>query len=202
MAATNSKVAVIIPSDATTKMAANGNESDSFNFTNSAAYNPSMPPELAAGLPALAEMLMNALQSLRIKIRNDHKEDMDTMFGYVEELAIKTNIIKKRLSFTFGFTRGIPESVEPSELRNYFQNVLNTVKSDITKSEFTLDPIHSLPKQKTIPSSAPRDVMVRIHPYHVKEEFLNKVRASGLPKEFSHLQIFQDFSAHTMNRRS
>ncbi|CAH2329906.1 Hypothetical predicted protein, partial [Pelobates cultripes] len=70
--------------------------------------------------------------------------------------------------------RGISESVEPSELKDYFQVVLNTVKSDITMSELTLDRIHRLPKPKIIPSSAPRDVMIRIHHYHVKKEFFNK----------------------------
>ncbi|CAH2324668.1 Hypothetical predicted protein, partial [Pelobates cultripes] len=45
------------------------------------------------------------------------------------------------------------------------------------------------------------DAIVRIHYYHVKEQFLGALRTSDLPGDYNNMKVFQDFSAHTMRRR-
>ncbi|CAH2326814.1 Hypothetical predicted protein [Pelobates cultripes] len=79
---------------------------------------------------------------------------------------------------------GIPDNIDTAELPNNFQTMVRAVKLTATNSELLLDHIHRLPKPSSATTAVPKDVIVRFHDYHIKEEFLVAVRMSGLSGEF------------------
>ncbi|CAH2312024.1 Hypothetical predicted protein [Pelobates cultripes] len=93
--------------DATTKMAASP---DVFSTPKMAAatsnmatttfkaatYNPNMPPELA-DLPPSAGMIIQLIKDLRVDLKNDFKKDFDALYGAMEGINQRTEIIENKL---------------------------------------------------------------------------------------------------------
>lgn len=67
------------------------------------------------------------------------------------------------------------------------------------KMELVIDQIHRLPKPQFLPDTAPRDVILRIHFFHVKDQLMQKARPLGtLPDPYAPLQLFVALSQHTL----
>ncbi|XP_063300320.1 uncharacterized protein LOC134588112 [Pelobates fuscus] len=96
---------------------------------------------------------------------------------------------------------GIPYKIDSLELQSYFQTMVKSALPTAKNTDLLLDRIHRLPKPGNAPAAAPKDVIVRFHYYHIKEEFLGAVPTSGLTRDYSGMKVFQDFSAQTMRRR-
>ncbi|CAH2293798.1 Hypothetical predicted protein [Pelobates cultripes] len=92
--------------------------------------------------------------------------------------------------------RGIPDNVETSNLIHYFQKIVKMILPKATDLDLIVDHIHRLPKSAT----APKDTIVRLHFFHIKQEILSTVGKSGLPADYKYIKVFQDFSAYTMRR--
>lgn len=98
--------------------------------------------------------------------------------------------------------RGIAESVQPHELPSYAKGLFKAVLPDLKNMEMVIDRIHRLPKPPSLPDTIPRDVILRIHFYHVKEQLMRASRSEkSLPEPYSHLQIFADLSQYTLQLR-
>ncbi|CAH2312669.1 Hypothetical predicted protein [Pelobates cultripes] len=73
---------------------------------------------------------------------------------------------------------------------------------DITMDMFLLDCIHRLPRPQHLPPTTPRDVLMRLHYYHVKDQILRAHRTKkNLPTQFKDILMFMDLSAETLRRR-
>ncbi|CAH2275584.1 Hypothetical predicted protein [Pelobates cultripes] len=92
MATATSKTAT-----ATSKMATTNIET-SISST-AAAYNPNMPPEMASGLPASADMLIDLIKNLRIEIRNDLKKILMLYMDFWEDINSRTEDVENRLYY-------------------------------------------------------------------------------------------------------
>lgn len=98
--------------------------------------------------------------------------------------------------------RGVPESVPPSELVPFIQQLIKTVLPQTSKPDLVLDRAHRLPKPKNLPASVPRDVIVRIHFFHIKEQLMQAARRSPhLPEPFHKVTLYADLSQHTIHAR-
>ncbi|CAH2220656.1 Hypothetical predicted protein [Pelobates cultripes] len=64
-----------------------------------ATYNPNMPPELAEDLPPSAGMIIQLIKDLRVDLKNDFKNDFDALYGAMEGINQRTEIIENRLHF-------------------------------------------------------------------------------------------------------
>ncbi|XP_040270366.1 uncharacterized protein LOC120986071 [Bufo bufo] len=98
--------------------------------------------------------------------------------------------------------RGIPETVPPGELSKYLQKVMQSLLPEASPLDLTVDRAHRLPKPKTIPENKPRDVLARIHFYHIKEEIMSAARKlQSLPEPYGHVILFTDLSQATILER-
>lgn len=98
--------------------------------------------------------------------------------------------------------QGIPESVKPPDLKKYFVNLMKAALPEAPLEDLVIDHIHRLPNPKNIPSHLPRDTIVRIHFYHIKDQFMIAARSrDDLPSEMQDLSFFADLSAFTMQQR-
>lgn len=98
--------------------------------------------------------------------------------------------------------RGVEESVTPADLRRYVQHFIAAILPDIPDGEVIVDRAHRLPKPKFLPDSVPRDVIARIHFFHVKDDLMRFSRKNHpLPAPYSDISVYADLSQHTMLAR-
>lgn len=95
--------------------------------------------------------------------------------------------------------RGIFENVALNSLCAFLMDLMASVLPSCNQLNLTLDRIHRIPKPKNI---SPRDIIARIHFFHVKDDFPRALRkAPTLPERFQQLCIYPDLSAVTMLHR-
>lgn len=98
--------------------------------------------------------------------------------------------------------RGIPELIKPPDLKEYFTNIMKAALPEAPLEDLIIDRIHRLPRPRNIPDHLPRDTIVRIHFYHIKDQFMMIVRRrENLPQELQGLSFYADLSAFTMQQR-
>ncbi|CAH2277271.1 Hypothetical predicted protein [Pelobates cultripes] len=84
------------PAISTTKMAAA--TSNMATTLKVAAYYQTMPVELATGLPASVDMLINLIQNLRVEFRNDFKKEFDTIYSFMTDINLRTKDVEIRMT--------------------------------------------------------------------------------------------------------
>ena len=98
--------------------------------------------------------------------------------------------------------RGVEESVSPSELRHYVQEFIAAILPEVPSSEVIVDRAHRLPKPKFLPEKVPRDVIARVHFFHIKDDLMRFSRKNQpLPAPYSNISVYSDLSQHTMMAR-
>ena len=98
--------------------------------------------------------------------------------------------------------RGIPESVQPLDLRSYAIDLFSSLLPDLTNVDLTIDRIHRLPKPAFLPAAIPRDVILHMTFFHVKEQLMQAMRRNEkIPSRFQNLQLYPDLSQHTLQKR-
>lgn len=69
----------------------------------------------------------------------------------------------------------------------------------LSDSNLIVDRIHHLPKPSHLLDNIPRDVLMRVHFFHTKEQFMIAFRKNQqLPEQYSSIQLFADLSQFTM----
>lgn len=98
--------------------------------------------------------------------------------------------------------RGIPETIPISELHSFTVDLFQKLLPKAQALDLLIDRIHRLPKPKNAPEGAPRDVLMRIHYFHIKEALLKAARPSAESASvLGDLQLFGDLSQATLAKR-
>lgn len=130
-----------------------------------------------------------------VDAHNNLEEDMATLANKLADLEDRN----RRNNVKF---RGVPESVPPSELTSYIQHLIKSVLPAVTTHDLIIDRAHRLPKPKGLPEATPRDVIARIHFYHVKDELMQVARKlPQLPEPFRQIHLYADLSQATLQAR-
>lgn len=97
--------------------------------------------------------------------------------------------------------RGVPESTLSVHLQQSAQDLMKAFLPELSESDLIINRIHRLSKPKHLPDNIPRDVLMRVHFFHVKEGFMLAFRKNRQPPEkYSSVQLFPDLSQFTMQR--
>ncbi|KAM4029804.1 uncharacterized protein ACNLHF_022314 [Anomaloglossus baeobatrachus] len=135
---------------------------------------------------------------------NSHSADLEqaTIKNEIRQLRAKVADMEDRNCRNNVKIRGIPESVPPKGLSEFLKNIIRAVLPSVAESELIIDRIHRLPRPRHISEETPRDTIARIHFFHIKEEFMQKLRKiKNLPKPFELIKVFTDLSKETMAMR-
>lgn len=98
--------------------------------------------------------------------------------------------------------RGIPETIIPPELSQYLLQLLKTLLPMENARDLVIDRAHHIAKPNSLPDSVLRDVLARIHFFHIKDRAMAAARKAGkLPDPFAHINIYADLLATTLARR-
>uniref|UniRef100_A0A8C5QPP8 Uncharacterized protein n=1 Tax=Leptobrachium leishanense TaxID=445787 RepID=A0A8C5QPP8_9ANUR len=98
--------------------------------------------------------------------------------------------------------RGIPEAVKSEDLHDYALHLFRTLLPSTPDAELCVDRIHRVSKPKNLAATGPRDVLVWVHFFKIKEELMATVRKMGdLPDPYASILFFPDLSAATMAKR-
>lgn len=98
--------------------------------------------------------------------------------------------------------RGIPEDIAPTQLLQYAQTLFSTILPNLTHQDLIIDRIHRLPKPSFIREDTPRDVLLKMHYDHVKEQIMIAARKpDAIRPPYANLILLPDLSRHTLQRR-
>lgn len=98
--------------------------------------------------------------------------------------------------------RGVPENIPPADLPKFAKDLIHTILPDTSPRDIIIDRIHRIAKPSHLAASIPRDILMRIHFYHIKEKLMIEARSkSPLPRPFEGIQIFPDLSKYTLQLR-
>lgn len=98
--------------------------------------------------------------------------------------------------------RGIPKSISAQQLPNFACDLFQTVIPSLSPTDLTIDRIHRVPKPTFLPQEVPRDVLLRVHFFQIKEKILHAFRtADNLPDQAANLQVLPDLSQYTLQQR-
>lgn len=100
---------------------------------------------------------------------HDTKEEMDKIKAKIADMEDRS----RRNNVTI---RGIPESILQHDLCQYVTQLFNTIMPDLSDLDLTADRIHRLPKPSYLSDNIPRDVIIRLHFYHVKDRLIKATR--------------------------
>ncbi|CAH2283315.1 Hypothetical predicted protein [Pelobates cultripes] len=84
-----------------------------------------------------------------------------------------------------------------TSLLHQFKELIPEVDPDL----LVIDRIHRVGRPKHIPISSPRDVLMRIHYFHVKDQIMKASRKNRPLAEYKALQIYADLSPATLLQR-
>lgn len=133
---------------------------------------------------------------------NDLVDAHNALEDEVAALSAKVADIEDRNRRNNVKIRGVPESVSPSDLSSYVQQLIKAVLPSTTTHDLIIDRAHRLPKPKSLPDSTPRDVIVRIHFFHIKDDFMQTARKlPQLPDPYHRVKLFADLSQFTIRAR-
>lgn len=124
-----------------------------------------------------------------VDAHNQLEEDMISITTKLADLEDKNRRNNVKL-------RGISESVSNSELIPYIQQI--TILQSVSNRDLIIDRAHRIPKPKGIPESAPRDIIMSVNFYHIKEELIQATRMSHLPEPHQTMKLFADLSQLTI----
>lgn len=97
--------------------------------------------------------------------------------------------------------RGISKTVLTSQLPQFVQELFSALAPALSTLELTVDRVHRVPKTSFL-AEVPRDVLLRLHFYCIKEFLLDEFRKSTqLPEQYSSLRFLPDLSRHTLQCR-
>lgn len=68
--------------------------------------------------------------------------------------------------------RGIPETTQTSQLKKYTCDLMKVYLPTLSDSDLTVDRIHCLPKPSHFLDNIPREVLMQVHFFHTKEQFM------------------------------
>lgn len=98
--------------------------------------------------------------------------------------------------------RGVPETVKSTDLIPYLQQLFLKLIPDLTPRDLLMNRAHRISKPAHLPDTVPRDVLTRIHFYHIKERLLCVARtAHNLHYPYAGVSVYQDLLAATSQRR-
>ena len=126
---------------------------------------------------------------------NDTSDEVETLKAKLADLEDRNRRNNIKL-------RGVAETVPPTELRSYVQAFIMALLPDTLPGEVIVDRAHRLPKPQHLPEKVPRDVIARIHFFHVKDDLMRMARrTSPLPDPYQGITVYADLSQYTMAAR-
>lgn len=88
--------------------------------------------------------------------------------------------------------RGIPETIPVTQLQSYTQVLFSTLLPSLSPQDLIVDRIHCIPKPAFLPENTPRDVLLRVHYYHIKEQILTTSRRTdNRHPQYAKLQLLE-----------
>lgn len=135
---------------------------------------------------------------------SDFTEDYNTLVDAYSAQHEDISWIKAKLEYLKDRSRrnnlkirGIPESIQSSQLCYFMRELLLAVLLNLTSADLKIDRSHSVPKPSFLPTEIPRDVIF----FQVKKQLLEAFRhPSQLPEKASTLCLLPDLSQYTLQQ--
>lgn len=120
------------------------------------------------------------------------KEEQSWVWAKLAELEYRSHRNTVKL-------RGIPKSIQTADIPKYAKELMHTILPDASPRDIISNQIHRLSKLPHLAASVPRDLLMKIHFFHIKEKLLAFARANSLlPPPYEAIQSYLDLSKYTL----
>lgn len=117
-------------------------------------------------------------------------------------MRAKLDDLEDRSCCNYVQLRGIPESILPADIPRYAKELMHIIIPDASPRDIILDRIHRITKPSYLAASIPRDVLMRVHFFHIKEKLPTGVKAkTPLLSPYAGIQFFPNLSKYTLQLR-
>ncbi|CAH2324428.1 Hypothetical predicted protein [Pelobates cultripes] len=86
------------------------------------------------------------------------------------------------------------------DAHNCLADKVQALAPETQPDQLVVGRVHRLRRPQHLPPTAERDVIARIHFFHVKERIVKASRMADMPNPYGHIKIFADLSAETALR--
>ncbi|CAH2326912.1 Hypothetical predicted protein [Pelobates cultripes] len=97
--------------------------------------------------------------------------------------------------------RGIPETISTDLLSDTLTEVFQNLLPEATAADLLMDQAHRALRAPSANAATARDIVVRLHFYHIKERIMRAARDTPIELEGVPVQLFQDLAPTTLKRR-
>ncbi|CAH2219428.1 Hypothetical predicted protein [Pelobates cultripes] len=97
--------------------------------------------------------------------------------------------------------RGIPETVSTELLTDTLTEAFRNLLPEASNADLLMDRAHRALRAPSNNATTPRDVIVRLHFFHVKERIMRAARETPIEVEGVQVQLYQDLAPTTLKRR-
>ncbi|CAH2321451.1 Hypothetical predicted protein [Pelobates cultripes] len=97
--------------------------------------------------------------------------------------------------------RGIPETISTELLTATLTEVFQHLLPEASTADLLMDRAHRALRAPSTNTATPRDVIVRLHFYHIKARIMKAARETPIEVEGVQVQLFQDLAPTTLKRR-
>ncbi|CAH2225287.1 Hypothetical predicted protein [Pelobates cultripes] len=97
--------------------------------------------------------------------------------------------------------RGIPETVTIEALGPTLRELFCGLLPEATPAELLLDRVHRALRAPMPNATQPRDVIIRVHYFHIKEALMQAARNTPLQIEGHQISFYQDLAPSTLRKR-
>lgn len=98
--------------------------------------------------------------------------------------------------------RGVPESVTQTELCSIVTIMFKAILPKASDLDVIVDRVNHLLKPPHLSAHIPRDVILHLHFFHIKEKLMSTMRRKDhIPSQFFPLQFYADLSQYTLQKR-
>lgn len=142
----------------------------------------------------LSKQFVN-LHSHTTDAHNDQDDELEKLKAKVAHIVDRSRWNNVKL-------RGVPESVQNTQLNQYACDLICMALPSIIASEIVIYRIHCLPKPFYLPDNIPRDIIImRVHFYLLKDQLMSIFcKTTQLPEKYSHHQMYADISQYMLQK--
>lgn len=129
-----------------------------------------------------------------VDAHNDQSDDIIWLKAKVGDLADRSRRNNVKIC-------EIPEAVQSTQLQQCAWDLMKVFLPSVPETDLVIDRIQRLRKPSHFPNNIRRDVLMRVHFYHAKEQLTTAFRKNSQPPEtFSCIQLYADLSQFTMQK--
>ncbi|CAH2284447.1 Hypothetical predicted protein [Pelobates cultripes] len=132
---------------------------------------------------------------------SSHSQDITYLHGKLAALEEEIEDLNNRSRRNNIRVRGLPETVTNDQLQASLTDLFNTLLPEATQHDLAMDRAHRALRPLALNPDTPRDVIVRMHRFPIKEQLVRQARQNPPTFQQQTIALYQDLAPSTLKKR-